>query len=153
MFAEIAATLLTTLAVAAQESPPPITHAFLATGTATYLRDGAGKVAWSYPHGSRDGWVLPSGNVLLALSGDKKNPGGSAVEVTKDGKVVFEFKGTQAEVNTVQLVGERIPSHRGRARIRDCSRSDRQGKIVSSRCRCRPADEAITHFTCRPAWP
>jgi hypothetical protein len=47
---------------------------------------------------------VPSGNVLLALSQSKKYPGGAAVEVTKDGKVLFEFKGTQAEVNTVQAV-------------------------------------------------
>lgn len=77
-----------------------ITHGFLVTGGETYLQDGQGKVLWSYPKSSRDGWVLPNGNVLLALS--KANDGGSAVEVTRDGKIVFEFKGTQTEVNTVQ---------------------------------------------------
>jgi len=82
-----------------------ITHSFLATGGETYIRDGAGKVVWRYPHASRDGWVLPNGNVLLALSKGKSYPGGAAVEVTRGGKVVFEFKGTQSEVNTVQPVG------------------------------------------------
>jgi outer membrane protein assembly factor BamB len=87
----------------------PITHAFLATGGQTYIRAGDGTITWRYPQGSRDGWVLANGNVLLALGKSKDSPGGSAVEVTKDGKTVFEFKGTQAEVNTVQpLDGDRI---------------------------------------------
>ena len=54
--------------------------------------------------GSRDGWVLANRNVLLALSQSKKYPGGGAVEVTRENKIVFEFKGTQSEVNTVQAV-------------------------------------------------
>jgi hypothetical protein len=85
------------------EPKDKITHAFLATGGATYIVNGDGKIAWQYPHSSRDGWVLPNGNVLLALSQSKKYPGGAAVEVTRDNKVVFEFKGTQSEVNTVQV--------------------------------------------------
>ena len=83
---------------------PTITHGFLACGGQTYIRSGDGKIAWQYPHGSRDGWVLPNGNVLLALSNSKKYPGGGVIEVTREGKVLFEFKGTQAEVNTVQPV-------------------------------------------------
>lgn len=82
------------------EDGSKITHGFLVTGGETYLQDGQGKVLWSYPKSTRDGWVLPNGNFLLALS--KANDGGSVAEVTRDGKVVFEFKGTQSEVNTVQ---------------------------------------------------
>ena len=48
-----------------------ITHSFLATGGETYIVDDAGKTTWTYPHASRDGWVLPSGNVLLALAKNK----------------------------------------------------------------------------------
>jgi outer membrane protein assembly factor BamB len=92
--------------LAGQEPKSQITHAFLATGGATYILASDGKVAWQYPQGSRDGWVLPNANVLLALSQSKKHPGGSVVEVTKEGKVIFEFAGTQAEVNTVQAVGK-----------------------------------------------
>jgi outer membrane protein assembly factor BamB len=84
----------------------PVRHAFLATGGETFIADESGKVTWQYPHSSRDGWVLDSGNVLLALSKSKAYPGGAVVEVTRDGKVVFEFKGTQAEVNTVQPLGD-----------------------------------------------
>ena len=89
-----------------QESPAGITHSFLATGAETYILSGDGKLVWTYPAGTRDGWVLPSGNVLLALTRSKELPGGGAVEVTRGGEVVFQFKGTQSEVNTVQAVGE-----------------------------------------------
>jgi hypothetical protein len=85
---------------------PAITHAFLACGTETYILDGSGKVTWRYPRGSRDGWVLPNGNVLLALSKSNDYPGGAAVEVTRDGKIVLEVKGTQSEVNTVQPLAD-----------------------------------------------
>lgn len=81
-------------------------HAFLATGAETFIADGAGKAVWKYPHASRDGWVLDGGNVLLALSKGKAYPGGAVVEVDRAGKVAFEFKGTQAEVNTVQPLGD-----------------------------------------------
>ncbi len=86
----------------ADDPKDKITHSFLACGNETFLLDSAGKVAWKYPLSSRDGWVLSNGNVLLALSKSKDYPGGAAVEVTREGKIVFEFKGTQSEVNTVQ---------------------------------------------------
>ncbi|MBN9121002.1 MAG: hypothetical protein J0I06_17935 [Planctomycetes bacterium] len=83
----------------------PTKHAFLATGGETFIVDEAGKVVWKYPQSSRDGWVLENGNVLLALSKSKTHPGGAVVEVGRDGKVLFEFKGAQSEVNTVQPLG------------------------------------------------
>jgi hypothetical protein len=66
-----------------------------------------GTVEWSYPSGSREGWILPDGNVLLALSKGPKTPGGSAVEIRRgtDGKpdeIVWQYVGTQAEVNSIQ---------------------------------------------------
>jgi hypothetical protein len=83
-----------------------ITHSFLATGGETFLRDGAGKVLWSYPQSSRDGWVLANGHILLAVSKSSMHPGGAAVEVTREGKVVWSFEGTQSEVNTVQPLAD-----------------------------------------------
>src|SRR5262245_36944257 len=85
------------------------TRSFLATGADTRLVDGAGKVVWSYPHSTRDGWVLPNGHVLLAVSKSKDFPGGGVVEVTRDSKKLFEWRGTQSEVNTVQaLAGDKL---------------------------------------------
>ncbi len=84
------------------EENAKMTHSFLTTGGETYLQDGDGKVIWSFPKSTRDGWVLPNGNLLLAVS--RSNDGGSVVEVTREGKTVFEFKGTQSEVNTVQAL-------------------------------------------------
>jgi outer membrane protein assembly factor BamB len=93
-------------AAPAGAADPPIRHAFLATGGETFINDESGKAVWKYPQSSRDGWVLESGNVLLALSKSKTYPGGAAVEVDRDGKVLFEYKGTQSEVNTVQPLGD-----------------------------------------------
>jgi hypothetical protein len=89
-----------------QESTAGVTHSFIAFGAETYIMSEDGKVEWSYPHNTRDGFVLPSGNVLIAVTRSKEYPGGAAVELTRDGKVVFEYKGTQSEVNTVQAIGE-----------------------------------------------
>jgi hypothetical protein len=82
----------------------PIKHSFLATGGETRIVDGDGKTVWKYPGATRDGYVLPSGNLLLAVSKNKEYPGGAVVEITRDFKKVFEFKGTQSEVNTAQAL-------------------------------------------------
>lgn len=81
-----------------------IGHSFLATGGATYIKNADGKIEWEYPHGSRDGWVLPDGTILLTLSKSKEFPGGGVVHVTREKKVLFQVKGTQSEVNTAQLL-------------------------------------------------
>ena len=109
------AVLLTALPLLAADAPPAagslqesetkITHSFLALGGETYIMDASGKVTWSYPKNTRDGFVLPSGNILLAVSKDKEHPGGYAIELTRDGQIVFQYKGMQSEVNTVQAVG------------------------------------------------
>jgi len=114
----------------AGDPPAGITHGFLATGGETYIRDGQGKIAWRYPHASRDGWVLPGGNVLLALSKSKTYPGGAVVEVTREGEVVFEFKGSQSEVNTAQVLdnGNVLVSEAGdKPRLLEV---DRRGRIA-----------------------
>ena len=104
--AENAAAAAAAAAGPRQESAAGITHSFLATGNETYIMGGDGEVLWTYPRGTRDGWVLPNGNVLLAVNRDGDFPGGGVVEVTREGKEVFRFKGTQAEVNTVQPLAD-----------------------------------------------
>ena len=80
-------------------------HTFLACGGATYVKRSDGPTLWEYPHATRDGWALGRGRYLLALNKDDKYPGGAAVEVDSAGRTLFEYKGTQSEVNTVQDVG------------------------------------------------
>jgi hypothetical protein len=126
------AVVMLACATALPAAPPEgkITHAFLATGGETYLVDDAGKTVWTYPHSTRDGWVLPTGNILLAVGKGKQYPGGAAVEVTRAGEVVFEFKGTQSEVNTVQPLenGNILLTEAGaKPRLLEV---DRKGKVV-----------------------
>src|SRR5216110_2566290 len=89
---------------ATNADPTGLTHAFLATGTETRIVDGSGKTIWKYPGSTRDGWVLSNGHLLLAVSRGNELPGGGVVELTREGKTLFEWKGTQAEVNTVQAL-------------------------------------------------
>ena len=85
-----------------QQSESGITHSFLATGSETFIVSSENKIVWTYPRSTRDGWVLPSGHILLAVSKGKEYPSGAIVETDREGKVHFEFKGTQSEVDTVQ---------------------------------------------------
>lgn len=121
---------LTLTSLTARSAETPITHSFLACGGQTRIVDGTGKAIWTYPHATRDGYVLPSGNLLLALSKSKDYPGGGVVEVTRDGQKLFEWKGTQAEVNTAQVVGgDRIMVTEAGPKPR-LLELDRTGKIV-----------------------
>jgi hypothetical protein len=125
----ILAALVGTGFARADAVPKPIKHSFFAVGVETYILDDDGKVVWRYPQGTRDGWVLPNGNILLAVTKNKEYPGGAAVEVTRDGKIVFEFKGTQSEVNTVEAVGDNILLTEAGDKPR-LLEVDRKGKIV-----------------------
>lgn len=73
--------------------------------------DKDGRVEWSWPGASREGWVLPDGNILLALSKGPQAAGGAAVEVRRGAEggadaVVWRYDGTQAEVNSIQKTPE-----------------------------------------------
>ena len=100
----MALAILSSTSLAAAAEPDKITHSFLATGAETRIVDGDGKTIWRYPKSTRDGWVLPNGHLLLAVSKGKDYPGGAVVEVTRDGQTLFEWKGTQSEVNTAQAL-------------------------------------------------
>jgi hypothetical protein len=96
------ALLITTTAYAADS----ITHSFLVTGGKTYVIedavDNSGTITWRYPHPTREGWVLPNGNLVLAVSRCASFPKGGAVEVARDQTVVWSYQGTQDEVNSIQ---------------------------------------------------
>lgn len=95
--------------VAVQTSEIGIRHAVFATGGETFMLSAEGKTVWTYPDGSRDGWVLPNGHILLAVNRSKEFPGGAVVEVDRTGTRHFVFKGSQDEVDTVQpLPGDKI---------------------------------------------
>ena len=86
----------------------PVTHRFLACGGATRIVEEDGSTSWTYPAATRDGQVLPNGNMLLVLSRSERDPHGSVVELRPDGSEAFRFAGTQDEVNTAQ----RLPDGR-----------------------------------------
>lgn len=107
-----------------------IAHAFLATGAETRIVGSDGSVLWKFPKSTRDGWVLPNGHLLLAVSKDKDYPGGAVVEVTRDGKTLFEWRGTQSEVNTAQaLPDDKILVSEAGAKPR-LLEIDRAGKVL-----------------------
>ncbi|HLY09667.1 MAG TPA: PQQ-binding-like beta-propeller repeat protein [Planctomycetota bacterium] len=124
-------TLLGILAVALQqESTEKITHAFLVAGGETYVVNGDDTIRRRYPQSTRDGWVLPDGHLLLAVSKGREYPSGAVVDVDAEGKKVFEFKGTQSEVDTVQPLasGNILLTESGKTpRLLEV---DRSGKVV-----------------------
>ena len=82
-----------------------IKHSFLGVGKANQavIIDEDGAVEWKFDMPASDGWVLPNGNVLLALYGTKEFPNGSVVEVDRKTKqILFQYKGRQKEISTVQ---------------------------------------------------
>ncbi|MEO8271744.1 MAG: hypothetical protein ABI557_18620 [Aureliella sp.] len=107
-----------------------VQHSFLACGSHTYIVDEAGAKTWTYPQATRDGYVLPSGKIVLALNGTSQHPGGSVVEVDRDGAERLIWAGTQSEVNSVQ------PTDRGTYVITEAGPKprllelDREGKIL-----------------------
>ena len=76
---------------------PAIRHSYLALGGKTAVIGEDGKAVWEYDGGSRDGFVLPNGNVLIAYS-DR------VVEVTRDRQVVFAYQRSKenGEIGTTQ---------------------------------------------------
>lgn len=79
-----------------------IHHSFLSMGAETKIVGEDGSVEWRYAEGTRDGWMLPGGHLLLTLTKSDKRPGGAVVEIDREGKVYFEYDGSQSEVNTSQ---------------------------------------------------
>jgi hypothetical protein len=88
-----------------QASDAGITHSFLVCGNTTAIVGEDGRPTVTFPYGTRDGYVIPSGHLLLAVGKSREFPGGGVVELTREGKAVFAWRGTQAEVNSAQDVG------------------------------------------------
>ena len=79
-----------------------VSHSFLACGEQTYIVDGSGKKIWTYPHATRDGYVLSDGTLILTLNNSDQHPGGAVIKITTEGKEALIWKGTQSEVNSAQ---------------------------------------------------
>ena len=89
------------------EDDTTIQHSFLGVGKANkvVIVGETGTVEWNFDMPASDGWVLPNGNVLLALYGTRDFPNGGVVEVELETKkIVFQYKAEQSETSTVQLL-------------------------------------------------
>ncbi|HAB16198.1 MAG TPA: hypothetical protein DCE44_07095, partial [Verrucomicrobiales bacterium] len=78
-------------------TPPAIRHSYLVLGGKTAIIGEDGRAEWEYAGGSRDGFVLPDGHVLIAFS-DRVE------EVTRDKRVVFSYQRSRenGELGTAQ---------------------------------------------------
>ena len=116
LLALMAAALHSVFAEVVAEGAPTPSRRVLVCGPRTAIVEISpdhpdGKVEWSHPANTREGWVLPDGNVLLALSRGDGGAGGAAVEIERgrDGaadRVVWRYDGTQEEVNSIQKTAE-----------------------------------------------
>lgn len=91
--------------LACAEEDSAVQHSFLGVGLANkaVIVGEDGEVEWKFDMPASDGWVLPNGNVLLALYGTKEFPSGGIVEVDRETKkIVFQYKAQQKETSTVQ---------------------------------------------------
>ena len=101
MYQKIIPAALAFIAFAGSTAPAPaadeIHHSYLVMGSKTAIIGEDGKPEWEYAGGTRDGFVLPNGNVLLAFT-DRVE------EVTRDKQVVFTYKRSpeNKEVGTTQ---------------------------------------------------
>ncbi|MCB1207256.1 MAG: hypothetical protein KDN18_23590 [Verrucomicrobiae bacterium] len=67
-----------------QRSASGIRHSFLICGKYTAIVGESGRIEWESQGGSRDGFVLPNGNVLFSQ-------GNRAREVTRDGREIWSY--------------------------------------------------------------
>jgi hypothetical protein len=83
--------------------PPKVSsessHGVFAFGQQTYILDGEGRKTWTYPHSTRDGYLLEDGRKVLVLSKGKRFPGGAVLQIALDGSETLVWRGTQSEVN------------------------------------------------------
>jgi hypothetical protein len=79
------------------DEPSATRHSYLVMGAKTAIINEQGTADWEYSGGSRDGFVLPNENVLLAFS-DRVE------EVTRDKKIVFSYtkSSENREIGTTQ---------------------------------------------------
>jgi len=114
------------LPAGADEPAPTVQHSYLVLGANTAIIAEDRTVQWEYAGGSRDGFVLPGGNVLIAFA-DRVE------EVTAARKIVFSYKRSpdNGELSTAQRLynGNTLVTELGaRPRLLEI---DVSGKIAS----------------------
>ncbi|MCC6231670.1 MAG: hypothetical protein IT580_03455 [Verrucomicrobiales bacterium] len=118
--------------VAAADATQPdkgtvIRHSYLVLGAKTSIIGEDGVVTWEHRGGTRDGFVLPSGNVLLAWS-DRVE------EVTRDKRVVMSYglDRSNREIGTVQRLydGNTLVTELGA--VPRLLRVDGSGRVVAT---------------------
>ena len=124
-FALVLLSFLLTSVTALSAGKPAVRHSYLVMGTKTAIIDEAGKVEWEYTGRTRDGFVLPNGNVLLAYL-DRVE------EVKRDKEIVFSYKLSpeNKEIGTTQRLdnGNTLITELGaRPRLMEI---DAEGEIV-----------------------
>ena len=124
-FALVLLSFLLTSVTALSAGKPAVRHSYLVMGTKTAIIDEAGKVEWEYTGRTRDGFVLPNGNVLLAYL-DRVE------EVKRDKEIVFSYNLSpeNKEIGTTQRLdnGNTLITELGaRPRLMEI---DAEGEIV-----------------------
>jgi hypothetical protein len=116
-------------AEASTSSPQSIRHSYLALGGKTVIVGEDGQIQWEYRGGSRDGFVLPNGHVLLAYSDQVEEviPAGE-----KKNQSVFTYRRSSdnSEIGTVQRLysGRTLVTELGkRPRLLEV---DAQGQVI-----------------------
>jgi hypothetical protein len=122
-------------------SPSGITHRFIAFGKRTRIIEGDGRTSWLYPTETRDGQMLPDGNVLLVLARNDTYLHGGAMVVKPrlpiGGKAQFVWPGTQSEVNTaIAWAGNHIIASEAGPRPRIVEVNDAYQELQSIPIKC-----------------
>ena len=84
-------------------------HSFIGFGKATgiVIVNEAGKVEWKLKLPASDGWMLDSGNIIAAIYPCQKFPNGGVAEINRQTKkIIWEYRGQQKEISTVQPLGD-----------------------------------------------
>ena len=74
-----------TLPKGEQRSASGIKHSFLVTGPKTCIVNESSEITWQINKASRDGTVLPNGNILIAFAKE-------VIEYNKDQEIVWTYK-------------------------------------------------------------
>ncbi len=120
-----------------------IRHSYLVMGAKTAIINESGSVVWEYRGGSRDGFVLPNGNLLIAFSNRVE-------EVTKEKQVVFSYDldRSNSEIGTAQRL------YNGNTLVTELGSRPRLLEVAPDQSIVReiPLEPKPTTLTCKPAW-